>query len=381
MEPQSPSYLEAHPCFTPWRDPVSGALSYLLTHRVGPLQKVWYFMEACMRGNSPVLWFHVAHPPSREWTTAAVNLDPANPEVRHYPHSVSAGNPMLAPDGETAWLPVADGLYEQPFGGSPREILRLPPKLMGGRHLFSLVTDLSLSADGRRFLLDSHIGNRWLIATADRETGEVTPLRWFGNRHHHAVFSRHDPDLFMVNLGHWTDPITGDKFEMNNRIWVMDTKLTRYEPLLPESWFGRNSWNCHEWWTREGKINLCDYERGVIEADPATHESRVIWPRPCTHAQSDASNRWFAGDVNCYKWNERAPCAVWFFNRETGRETPIVSTMPPQPLPWRDFRAFHIDPHPSFSEDGRHIAYTTTAPGYLTVALAPVTPLVEATGG
>ncbi len=365
----------------PWRDPRSGVLSYLLTHRLGPLQKAWYFMEPAMRGDNPCLWFYVAHPPARQWTSAAVRLDPRNPEIRHFPHTVANGNPMLAPGGETAWIPVADGIYEQTFDGPPREILRLPRDLLGGRHLFSLVTDLSLSADGQRFVLDCHIGNRFLIAVADRHSGEVTPLRWFGNRHHHAAFSRHDPGLFMVNLGHWTDPVTGDKFEMNNRIWIMDTELNRYEPLLPWAWFGRNSWMCHEWWTEEGKINVCDYKRGVLEVDPDTKEVKVIWARACTHAQSDASNRWFAGDVNCYKWNDNSPCSVWFFNRETGREIPVVSRMPPQPLEWRDFRAYHIDPHPCFSEDGAFIAYTTTAPGYLTVALAPVAPLVEATAG
>lgn len=334
-----------------------------------------------MRGASPVLWFYTAHPPARHWSVAAVRLDPARPEVRAFPHAVAAGNPMLAADGETAWVPVADGLYEQPFDGPLREIFRLPQEVLQGRYLFQLVTDLSQSCDGRRFLLDCHIGNRWLLATVDRLTGEFTPLRWFGSRHYHAVFSRHDPDLLMVNLGHWVDPLTGDKFEMNNRIWVMDTALTRYEPLLPGSWFGRNAWNCHEWWTEQGTIMVCDYERGVLEVDCATHRAEVVWSRPVTHAQSDRTARWLAGDENCYKWNERHPCAVWFFNRKTGRELPVVSAMPPQPLPWRDFRAYHIDPHPCFSEDGRWLAYTTTALGYLTVALAPVAPLVEATGG
>jgi hypothetical protein len=49
--------------------------------------------------------------------------------------------------------------------------------------------------------------------------------------------------------------------------------------------------------------------------------------------------------------------------------------MPPQPLPWRDFRAFHIDPHPHFSADGQWVIYTTTALGKVSVALTPVEPL------
>jgi hypothetical protein len=53
--------------------------------------------------------------------------------------------------------------------------------------------------------------------------------------------------------------------------------------------------------------------------------------------------------------------------------------MPPQPIAWRDFRAYHIDPHPAFSADGQWMTYTTTAPGYLTVAMAPVAAFVAAT--
>jgi hypothetical protein len=36
----------------------------------------------------------------------------------------------------------------------------------------------------------------------------------------------------MVKLGNWIDPVTGDKFGMNNHIRVIDTHLTRYGPLL-----------------------------------------------------------------------------------------------------------------------------------------------------
>ncbi len=373
--------LDRHPAFTRWEDPESGAVSYLLTERTADYQKAWYFMEPGLRGRNPALWFYACDPPSRQWYTCAVRLDLTHPGIERFPHTLSNGNPMLAGDGDHAWIPLEDGIYEQDLGGTCREMFRLPADALKGRHLFQLVTDLSLSCDGETFLLDCHIGNRWLIATVNRHSGEFRPLRWFGSRHHHAVFSKHDPDRFMVNLGHWTDPITGDKFEMNNRIWVMDTKLTRYAPLLPDAWFGRNSATCHEWWTREGKIAYCDYGQGVLETDPDSRETRLLWERTCTHAMSDAANRYIVGDCGCYKWNEREPCSVWFHNRDTGREIPIVSRMPPIPMAWRDFRAYHIDPHPCFSEDGRWITYTTTAPGFLTVAMAPVEALAARTTG
>ncbi|MGC9452453.1 MAG: hypothetical protein ACP5I4_13530 [Oceanipulchritudo sp.] len=371
--------LESHPAFTRWEDPESGAVSYILTKRIAEYQKAWYFMEPGLRGGNPALWFYACHPPAKQWYSCAVRLDADDPEIKAFPNTLANGNPMLAPGGDTAYVPVEDGIHEQSLDGTCRERFRLPPDVLGGRHLFSLVTDLNLSCDGKTFLLDCQIGNRWLIATVDRESGAFRPLRWFGNRHHHAVFSKHDPDLFMVNLGHWTDPITGDKFQMNNRIWIMDTKLTRYAPLLPDAWFGQNSATCHEWWTPEGRIAYCDYTQGVLETDPDTRQTRMLWERHCTHAQSDPTHRFFVGDHGCYKWNAKEPCSVWFFNSETGRETPVVTRMPPPPMAWRDFRAYHIDPHPCFSGDGEWITYTTTAPGFLTVALAPVAHLTTQT--
>ncbi len=371
--------LSNHNAFTKWTDPESGAVSYLLTHRVAPYQRAWYFMSPGMRGTNPYLWFQACHPPARHWFCCLVSLEDPEAGIREFPATFGSTNPMLNDDGRIAFVPVHDGIYEQDAKGSLRERFRLPRELVGGRHLYHLVTDLSLSCDGRTFLLDVEIGNRWLIATVDRESGECTPLQWFGSRHHHAFFSRHDPKLFMVNQGHWTDRITGDKFAMNNRIWVMDTDMTRYAPLLPDAWFGRNSDICHEWWTTKGTIAYCDYRHGVFETDPDTRETEMIWERRCTHAMGEDSNRYYVGDQGCYKWNERTPCSVWFFNRETGKEIPIVSRMPPQPIEWRDFRAYHIDPHPAFSGDGQWITYTTTAPGYLTVAVAPVAALVAAT--
>jgi hypothetical protein len=336
-------------------------------------------MEPAMRGGNPVLWFQAAHPPVKQWYCCAVPLGDPSAAIISFPNTLGSQNPMLTEDGLRAYVPLDDGIYEHDLEGGWRELFRLPRELIRGRHLYSLVTDLNLSCDGTTFLLDAEIGNRWLIATVDRESGDCTPLQWFGSRHHHAVFSRHDPTLFMVNQGHWTDRVTGDKFAMNNRMWVMDTKMTRYAPLLPDAWFGRNSETCHEWWTTEGKIAYCDYRNGVFETDPDTRSTEKIWDRRCTHAMGEDTNRFYVGDQGCYKWNEKTPCSVWFYNRITGRELPIVTKMPPPPMDWRDFRTYHIDPHPNFSADGSWITYTTTGPGYLTVALTPVAPLVEAT--
>ncbi len=116
----------------------------------------------------------------------------------------------------------------------------------------------------------------------------------------------------------------------------MDTHLSRYEPLLPSNWFGHNSWNCHEWRTKSGRIMLYDCVHGVLLVDPQPHHTSVVWLRPVTHAESYRNGCWLAGYENCYNWNEQHPCSVWFFNWESGREWPVVSAMPPHSLslPW-----------------------------------------------
>lgn len=374
-------HLERHACFEEWADPGSGVVSYVLKRRVAEYQRNVYFMQLALRGENPVLWFQACHPPVKKWYLCCVPLEDGGGEVMELPETVGGSNPLVLEDGLRAYVPLDDGIYlMDPYGPERcREIFRMPKSTLQGRTLYELATDLNLSSDGKTFLLDAEIGNRWLIATVDRESGELTPLQWFGSRHHHAVFSKHDPTLFMVNQGHWVDRVTGDKFAMNNRIWTMDTNMTRYAPLLPDAWFGRNSETCHEWWTPSGKIAYCDYRAGMFETDVETRETELIWDRRCIHGMGDWRERYYVGDQGCYNWNERIPCSVWFFNRETGKEIPLVTQMPPPPMAWRDFRAYHIDPHASFSEDGNWVSYTTTAPGYLTVAMVPVAELVAAT--
>jgi len=381
--PQPFPELDEHPCFTRWTDPASGVVSYVLTEHVAPIQKVFYYITPSISGPGRYLWFRAAFPPSKARFTAVVDLQPDGSGVRYFPQSVGDpgvggdGTPLVTDGGDAVYAPIGDGVYLLSVDGAVREIGRMPDEILRGRYLYRLATELTMSCDGKWLLLDSRIGNRWLISLMDAATGEVKPLRWFSHDHTHAAFSLHDPTLIQLNQGHGKDPISGERYEMDVRMWLMDTGLTQYEPVDPGLWFGRNSLNCHEWWTRSGKIQWCDYQQGIFEMDLATREKAVIWPHPLVHGQCDPAERYLCGDQNPYNWNDRLPCSVWFFDRRTGREIAIVSRMPDQPIPWRDFRAYHIDPHPHFSSDGEWVIYTTTAFGKVTVALAPVAPLRE----
>lgn len=364
--------LSDHPHFQEWRDPVSGVVSYVLENKIAPIQRGMYFVVPSIRGKGNWLWFYAFRPPVKRPFLARVSLRSETPDLQLFPHVMPSGNPWIQADGQSIDVPIGDEIHRVGADGETSELFHFPDSLRGNRHLFNLCTELTPSCDGKYYLLDSRIGNRWLISLLDIQSGELSPLRWFGNSHHHAMFSKHDPNLFMVNQGHWTDPITGDKMEMNVRMWLMDTRLSRYEPVDGGLWFKQNSNCCHEWWTPSGKIQWCDYNEGIWEMDLRTRDKTLLWEHPLVHGQTDPSERFLVGDQNPYQWNESRPCSVWFFDRQSGKEIPIVSRMPPQPLPWRDFRTYHIDPHPHFSEDGRWIIYTTTAFGPVSVALCPV---------
>jgi hypothetical protein len=378
MKPETVD-LENHPYFTRSVDPKSGVVSYVLSEHVAPLQKVLYYVTPSIRGYGRHLWFRACFPPSKARFPAVVDL--RQPAIRYFPQAVgdggptSEGTPMVTAAGDSAYVAIGDGIYLLSADGALQEIGRMPDEILQGRHLYRLTTDITMSCDGKWLLLDSRIGNRWLIALMDATTGAVKPLRWFMTDHTHAAFALHDPKLIQLNQGHGRDPISGERYEMNVRMWLMDTDLTRYEPVDPTLWFGRNSTCCHEWWTQSGKLQWCDYQNGIFEMDLATRQKQIIWPHPLVHGQCDLTERYLCGDQNPYNWNERLPCSVWFYDCQNRREIAIVSEMPPQPLPWRDFRAFHIDPHPHFSADGQWVIYTTTALGKVSVALTPVEPL------
>jgi len=364
--------LADHLYFETWTDPQSGVDSFLLEERVAPLQKGLYYATPSIGGNGQWLWFYGGFPPSRQWMLAAVSLDPARPDIRLFPAAAASGNPLLIPEGDAAYVPVHDGICLQPIHGKITEVLRMPKEILQNRHLFQLVTDLTRSADGKHFVLDSRIGSRWLISLAEIATGTVTPLRWFSRCHHHAMFSPIDPDLILVGQGPWHDPVTGDKGEMDIRMWLMDTAMKRYEPVLPDLWFNHNCMSCHEWWAPDGMVCWCDYNEGVYECDLSQRTKQLVWSHPLCHAHCDPTKRYYCGDENPYHRTPERPCRVLFFDRQTGQEIAIASNMALPPLSPDAWRSYHLDPHPHFSADGEYVVYTTTVRGNVDVAVTPV---------
>jgi hypothetical protein len=366
------SRLARHPFFSPKADPESGVIRYILTERAAPFHKAFYFMSPSIRGESEWLWFRAAHPPEKSWIVCALRLDPDRPEIRIFPHLRMTGNPWVDPAGDAVFVPATDRVLRQPVDGDVEEILRIDPALVRKRHLFGLCANLSSSSDGRYFLFDSHVGDEFIVWLHDRQSGEPRVVHCFPRKMHHAMFSLHDPELFFINQGPGNDPYTGTRINIESRTWLMDIHGNRLEPLTPDLWFGHNAENCHEWWTRQGTIQFCEYRSGIWEANPYTRERELIWSRPSIHGQTSPDGTWIVCDENTYAWNEKSPCSVWALHRPTGREVRIASPLPPPPFGRGDWRAWHPDPHPHFSEDGQAMVYTTTELGTLNLAISPV---------
>jgi len=372
--------LARHPYFERWVDPGTGVESFILTERVAPVQQAFYFVNPSVSDDGRWLWFYCAFPPAPMRTLGVVCLDPDEPMIRHYPATqFHRESPLVLPSAEGVGIYFSAGprIWKQPLEGEVEPVARLDPDYIAGRVGASsgLATHLTLSADGRHFLLDFEVGNQWVVGVADRASGEITVLHELGRKHNHGQFSLHDPDLFLIAQDWWRDPISGRYLLFDQRTWLMNVSQTRFEPLCPELWFNHNSDACHEWWSPDGRVCWVDYKQGVFACDPQTRQREHIWRRPLCHAHATRDGRFWCGDQTPYFWHAN-PCQVLFYDRQTDREIHVVTGLP---LPAIERTAYHIDPHPHFSPDDGYLIYTTTVhDGRPDVAISPTAGIVGA---
>ncbi|MCC5849761.1 MAG: hypothetical protein JJU29_16880 [Verrucomicrobia bacterium] len=364
--------LSAHPHFQSWTNPASGVRSFLLDPVIAPIQQSFYYVNPSLTADESALWFHCAWPPARQKTLARVSLDPANPEVRHFPQAqFDTAQPLVAPDGGV-WFGVGTSIHHLSATGTTTRVFTLPEDYTRGRHLRLLATHLSLSADGTRFLLDGEIGNHWFVGTADLRTGKFTLIQEFMARHNHGQFSPVDPDTFLIAQDQHRDPVTGIFLHHTLRTWVMNTAGTRYECVNPAHRCFPYHGACHEWWSADGWLCYIDYDQGVYEVNLQTGERNHLWKEPVCHAHCSRDRVHWCADESPYFWKEK-PCKVLYFNRKTGKRVEIQSAMEAPCGGSSEARSlYHIDPHPQFSPRDTWIVHTATPDDRPTVALTPV---------
>lgn len=372
--------LREHPFFTPWRDPVSGVESLILTERVAPWQKAFYFVNSSISPDGDWLWLETAFPPNPVKHLAVVGLDPEQPFIRHFPQAAChAETPVIDSRGRVIFSMIEDtaDIWRMDVEGSLEKLFSLPESFVRHRKITRTGTHFTLSADGRYLLWDGKVGNRWYVATLNLETGDFRVIKTFARHYNHAQMSSVDPELFCLAQDHWRDPVSGERGGYDLRIWLMTLDGKRFEPAEPAAFHGPSQAGnevSHEWWAEDGRLCWIRYLDGAFEMDPGTRNTRHVWKRPLCHAHCDRTGRYWTADESPYRWPE--PCKVLFYDRKTGRETEIVSGMP---APEWGRHPWHVDPHPRFVHHDEWIVYTTTVRGTVDAAVCPVGQLAGST--
>ena len=110
--------LSRHPYFTSYTDPKSGIVSYILTEKVAPLQRQFYFAQPSITEDGKYLWFLCFNPPARYMTLGVVSLDPDHPFIKNFPYAApQGGNPCVTPEGDGVYFGVGNGVYKLDIEG------------------------------------------------------------------------------------------------------------------------------------------------------------------------------------------------------------------------------------------------------------------------
>ncbi|MCA1808906.1 MAG: hypothetical protein LC725_05555, partial [Lentisphaerae bacterium] len=98
--------------FTPFTHSESGLTFHILTEKIAPLQKGFYFVNDSMSADGRYLWFCCAHPPALVRTLAVVDLQ--TQEIRHFPETQFSGeSPYIdAATGHVYWC-VGNGIWQR----------------------------------------------------------------------------------------------------------------------------------------------------------------------------------------------------------------------------------------------------------------------------
>lgn len=358
--------------FTAVTHPDSDVTSYLLTHRVAPVQQGFYFVNDSMSADGRYLWFYCAFPPALHRTLAVLDL--ADQTVHHFPETNASGAYVDPNSGEAFWSEGAAVWRRGPtLDDEPVLVNRLPAELIGHRTVGNLATHLTRSADGKAFFIDAKIGLEYVFGSLPLDGSSFQSWWRFDRCHNHAQFSPTDPNTVLFAQEFHSDPITGLRFPITNRMWMM-TRGGEPRPILREPRFVS-----HEWWDADGEHVWCvdtvhNNETWRVRIADGKVE-RIPFPRQCWHSHSSRDGQLIVGDSNNGFFRGCAS-TVHFMNRNTGN---IVVIAEHEERSDYVGRHYHIDPHPRFCGSDQYVVYTTTVRNQIDLAIIPVEELLKAT--
>ncbi len=352
--------------FTPYRDPQSGVVSYLLKERVAPIQQSFYFVNTGFSPSQRYLWFYAAYPPADGKMLGVIDFEEGMlnvyPETRFFDAS-----PLVTEEG-VYWASKRYLCFRGPRPRDKTELLaKYPDELFGDRALVHNTTHLTFSPDRKELFFEAACGGRFFAGTFELQTGQFSLWRYFDRYYNHGQFCPTDGDLALIAQENQTDPRTGAKIPYDNRLWLLK-RSGDFAPI-----FRDNIRVTHEWWDTDGDhfyaLNQMEQLGGPAILRFDRHD--LSWESWVTgkfwHAHDFGHGSWFVADR--HPWTDfyrNCPSNVQFIHRESGKWLTIVSKNPELSTPGD---VYHIDPHPRFSPDGAIITHTATVSGRVDVAL------------
>lgn len=373
--PDRLAVLERSGLFTRWQDPNSGAVSFVLTAQVAPIQLSFYFVNSGFDISGRYLWFYCAFPPSGSANQGRLlgvaDLDSG--ELRTFPETQFLdASPLVDPaTAEVYWVSGLEVWKRGPEAQDRAErVNELPEETARGRLPHRLATHLTFSADKQSLNFDYQIGNEWAVGKLPLDGSPPQVWQQFDRCYNHGQFSPTDPEVQLIAQDWWVDPATGERGGIDNRLWL----IRRGEQARPIFQNGSAS-QTHEWWDPDGQhVWFVDYYAGTAKVDVLTGERTRVWGSGNCHSHASRDGCLLVGDIGTYSWKDG--CRVACFNVTTSQEVNIVSSLP-EPQGGR--RRFHIDPHPRFCLNDQLVCYTTTVLGFPTLALIGTEQLLAAT--
>jgi len=368
--------LAHSPLFTPYTNPDTGVTSYILTEKVAPVQEGFYFVNERMSSDERYLWFYCAFPPSGtagQGRTLGV-VDFQEQTVIHFPETqFNHASPFIDTASADIYWCMGDTIWMR--GPDVRdEVVRinsLPRDLAGNRVVHRLATHLTLSSDTKEFFVDAEVGLQYIFGSLPVDGGDFQFWHRFDRNYNHAQFCPTDPDLVLFAQENHPDQLTGLRFGIEDRLWVI-RRGEEPRPIMPTP-----TRLTHEWWDPDGRHAWCIKGReGVWRVDVETAEvEQITWAGGTWHSHSSKDGMFLIGDANP-TFYRGCPSTVNFLNRHTNRDVQLVSN--PE-MANHTGANYHIDPHPRFTCNEQYVTFTTTIRGEVDIAIVPTQDLIELT--
>lgn len=356
---------------TPHTIPETGLTIYLLTEKVAPLQQGFYFVNSSMSDDGRYLWFYCAFPPTAGKTLGLVDFETGT--IQHFPQTGFGGaSPYVDPQSGTVYWGARNELYcMTPDGPAEPQLLNsVPDEVTGGRPLHRLATHLTPSADGKEFFVDMAFGLQWVMGSLPVDGGDFQFWHRFDRHHNHAQFSPTDPNMALFAEEFHSDPITGLRLPITNRMWLIE------RGKAPESVYATPTRVTHEWWDLGGEHIWCVWGNDAWRTSVETREvEKFPFPAHCWHAHNTRHTDYLICDSN-EGFYRGCPSSVYFYNTHTQKHLHIIDNPAMHNLIGR---AYHIDPHPRFCASDEVAVFTTTIRGEVDVALVKTADMVALT--